>query len=503
VSRWLAPLLAASTLSAPAPAIASPESRQQVVRGHADLVAGRYEDALRSFRAASAADPTDADAALFEGVTLNRLARYPEALSRLERAKALGSVHPDLAFEVGWSLLGTPRWREAIAVLEAYERVRPGRGQTSEFLGRAHFQAGAYDRAEGLFREAMRRAPELGPTTLFYLALLEQARNNPAAAQGHLRALAESAPGDPLIADLKERLAAPAPREARPWRLAVSAGGGHNSNVIALGDRVRPPVNVSSKRSAFARFTLEAGYDWQPTEEDTVSATYSFLSDVYGSLSSYDLLNHSASLAYQRMFPRGVTASLRLSDEFAELGGKSFRNQWTLRPAVAARVTDWLVPEAAYTLAVSEYFFPTTPRFDRDGDSHTAALTAYFTVPGTALTGRAGYFRTWSDTDGADFDSKTHGFTIGLSHPLPWGVTGDFSYTRTSDRYDRANTYAGPAGFGFRRKDGVDSVGIELRRAFLDWLRAYARYDYNHADSNIGVFTYHQHIWSAGVGVEF
>lgn len=508
--RWPARLVLsalAAALAWPLAAGASPESQELVRQGAAALADGKFEEALRRFEAAAQADPSDGEAAFFQGVALNRLGRHAAALDRLHRALALRAPHRDLAFEMGWSLVALQQWRVAIPILERYEVAVPGRGQTSEFLGRAYLGAGELDKAEAKLKEAIQRDPALRPTALFFLVSVEQARGRAEAARRLMETMLRETPEAPLTRTLREqleRLAPPAPPPVvKPWRVTVSASGGFNNNVIALGDDVPLPADISSQRTGFARFTAGLAYDWRLTETQTVTAGYGLLADVYEAVPNFDLFDHFFHLDYRHTFTPDLGGTFRLSDEFTVVGGQDFRNQVGLRPALGYRLFYWLVTELAYSYASSDYFFPTTTAQDRDGKTQTLAWINYLAVPGTQLQARLGYFHTWSDTDGSDFDSRTHGVLVGLSHPLPWRITADVSYTRTFDRYNNPNSLAGPTGFGFSRRDDADTVTVQLARPLSDWLRAYARYDFIKADSNITFFNFKQHVWSFGLVASF
>lgn len=202
------PLLLATALifSLPCIVTASPESRQLILQGHADMAAGNYEESLKKFGAASKADPKDAEALYFEGAALNRLGRFEDALSRLERAGTTGYKGPGLVFDTGWALLRLGRWIDAVVQLEQFEKTIPGRGKTSEFLGQAYFGLKQYDRAEAKLKEAIQRDPELKPTALLHLAALETERNNPQAAERYLETLLKEAPDSPIAKSLKKQM---------------------------------------------------------------------------------------------------------------------------------------------------------------------------------------------------------------------------------------------------------------------------------------------------------
>src|SRR5258706_11846112 len=181
-----------------AAAFASPNPSMLIDAGIEQLKAGRPENALKSFTEATREDPKDAEAPFFAGVALNRLGRAEEALAQLTRAKELGSTHPDLPFEMGWSLLTLRRWDEAIEQLKRYEATNPGRGQTSEFLGRAYLALGKYPQADAAFTEALNRDPDLLPTVSVYRALLRERQGVEAAARDESSTLFRAAPNSPF-----------------------------------------------------------------------------------------------------------------------------------------------------------------------------------------------------------------------------------------------------------------------------------------------------------------
>jgi len=109
-----------------------------------------YPTALRHFTSA-VSGPDGATAFFYLAVTYNRRGQPLAALGSLERAAKMGINHPDLAFERGWAQLEAGRYSEAVEELLAYEQTVPGRGQTSELLGRAYLALGQYTQARATF----------------------------------------------------------------------------------------------------------------------------------------------------------------------------------------------------------------------------------------------------------------------------------------------------------------------------------------------------------------
>ena len=502
-------LLLAFGLAPIAFGLASQTSSDLVARGAAALARQDYSAALTAFDAAAKADPSDAEAAFFQGVALNRLGRHAEALARLERAAKGPSPHADLAFETGWALLGLDRWREAIAQLERHEKAQPGRGQTSEFLGRAHLGLGEYDKAEAELKEATRRDPNLQATARVCLALLEKRRRNVAASREQLKALLREAPATPagrMVRDELERLVrlSASPRRAeKPWHVALSMGGGYDSNVISLGDSAPLPGDISRKHAGFVTLGFDASYDLLATPTDTLTVGYGFQSATYDGLASANAVSHALYADYRHSFTSNLMGGLRVSDAFTRVGGHDFSNQVAVRPALAYRLADWTVSEVSYAFARSDFYAPAPPAQNRDGDSHTLAFVQYFYPRGTKLEARAGVFGTVNRAEGADFDSRACGVVVGLRHPLFWKIAGEVSCTHTWDRADHVNSLPGPGGTPVKRKTRSDSFSVRLTRPFSNALNVYVGYDYSRADANIPFYDYHRHVCSAGVLLSF
>src|SRR3989338_8203741 len=125
----------------------------------------KVNEGLKQSSATLKADPKNSQALLTQGSALNRLGRHGEALAQLARAVKMGSTHPALAFETGWSLMRLGLYPEAIAQLEKYEKMKPGLGQTSEFIGRSHLFLNELDKADAKFTEGLKRDPRLASTT--------------------------------------------------------------------------------------------------------------------------------------------------------------------------------------------------------------------------------------------------------------------------------------------------------------------------------------------------
>lgn len=206
VGRFTLWLAAALVVALPGILAASPQSHDLIVQGAALLEAGKHADALKRFEAASRSDPSDSEAAFFRGAALNRLRQSAAALEALQQADRMGYRGVWLNFEIGWALLRQRRWADAVERLENFEIVAPGRGKTSEFLGRAYLALGELENAEAKLRGAIDRDPRLKPSAMVYLAVLEERRGRPQEARRYRETVVRDAPNSPIARAVAEQL---------------------------------------------------------------------------------------------------------------------------------------------------------------------------------------------------------------------------------------------------------------------------------------------------------
>jgi hypothetical protein len=517
---------------------ASPPATQPFDTGMELLRAGRYDDARGQFEAAAQTDHKDSEARFFLGVALNRLARPAEALEQLEIARKMGNDNPDLPFETGWAEVMLHDWARAVGQLQDYERGHPGRGQTSEFLGRAYLGLKQYSDARKAFDRAVALDPDLKPTVDLYRAELAQAAGNPGESvlAPRLTLIAPAASAAPVSA-LPERygllsptpevlnqplaLAQPAAASAAgPWRLEASVGTGYDSNARGLEADTETSINVppaNGAASVFAQATVDASWHLVNTPAQRTWAGIDVFERAYARQEIHsDFLEPALFLESEHEIARSLLASLRVSDTYTLVDYTSFRNQVGASAAIDWDATSALRLEGSYAYAHNLYLFPfprpeiTTPGtsvetpgnyLDEDAEAHTLTAVVYWTPPGTQLKLRGGYSHTWNFAQGSDFDFHADGLLTGLTAPIPWGITAEIGYAFTVEHYTHINeatmhvTPPRPA----RRHDSIDNLTVRFTRPLGTRLTAYLEFDYNLDASNLGFYHYQQSVIGTGV----
>lgn len=444
---------------------ASTKSSPLVQKGYRYLTEQKFSQALKQFEEASKADSKDGQAYFFQGVVLNRLGRFEEAGKSLDKSKQYGA-HPDFAFERGWAHLGQKEWREAIQILNEFEKKRPGRAQNSEFIGRAYFGLGEYQKAEKYLKKALKQDPKLKKTVDSYLSMMK---------------------GDEVPKDAKGE-------KPQNWKVYGNVGGTYNTNAINLGNNVTRPTNISRQESGLVSATLGGNYRFDLSNSGQLSLGHQVLSNLYEVSNKVNFLDNYTFLQFRYTFDPKKVLGVTVSNDFSIVQTAKFRNQIGLRPIFGWKLTDWLVSEVGYNFGFADYFFPSNANQDRDAHSHTAMLNNYFSVPKTKLRFRLGYSHLWNRAEGSDFDYDGNSLAFAVSHSFFKEITAEVLFAQSWNRYDNVNSLTAST----KRKDDISNFFSQFTYPIIGKLKGFLHAGYTRNKANITTFDYRA--WQGGGG---
>jgi tetratricopeptide (TPR) repeat protein len=454
-------------------------ARDAIQSGADRLTLGDFAGALEEFDAAAARSPADGEAAFFQGVALNRLGRFMEAQRRFEKAGNGGRTSPDFDFELGWSLLGQGRWNEAITSLSAYERRHPGRGQTSEFLGRAHLALGHDAEGARFLDAAVRMDPDLKETADMARALAERNRT-------------------PRMKDDAQIGGTRVP----PFRLrgSVSAGGGYSTNVLGLSNDFANIPGMPKRAAGFFHTGADLAVDWRVDERSTITFSGGVQWLAFDGLSVANILDATAGVDVQHWFSDRWLGRVQAGYEHFEVGGDPYREQWHVRPSVLWRQSDASTTELAGTFVLSDYAAALPPQLIRDSVSYGVELTQHCSLYGGKVRALVGGFVGVEDSEGSEGDGWHVGAKAGVGFTLPLSIEAEGVYSVTFNQFRNPSLLSvNPA----KRRGTEQSIIAQLSRAFPGNFSVYLRYAYQRFDSNVSFYEYDQHLWMAGVRWQF
>ena len=292
-------LVAAALLTvALAPAArASERSAALVSRGLVAYHERDYAHALQAFDDAVAADPNDAEATYYRGVTYGRTDRFESAAADLEHALTLRGTPARARLELGYALFRLGRYDEARAQLGRVQTDPDLAPEASLFLGIIAVRQGRPDDA----RPDLERAaadPRLASAAHYYQGLAAESAGHAEEARENFDWAAEHAPDTEIGQNARrrtEQIGAGTPATKR-YTLYGKLGLMYDSNVVLApsDDSLADAVGIDDEDDGAV--TLEAGgrYDFVQQSDLVVSGGLEIFRSLHFDLGEADLQDHRA-----------------------------------------------------------------------------------------------------------------------------------------------------------------------------------------------------------------
>jgi hypothetical protein len=462
------------------------------------IESGDYEKAFDIARDAYNLTSEKADAALLEGMALNRLGRYDEALAIM--GPAVSPNHPEFVFEIGWAFVGAGQYQKGIDLLKRYDAAYPGRGMTSLLIAEGYLRLHEKAKAAHYFQVAEQRDPALKPSAERMLASGGGSGGRSQGGGGGGNGGGSSQQPWPQS---PSRWFWQGTGSQKSWQVAVSVAGGYDSNVVAQGNGAPLPTGISHQDGGFFYSAVEGHNDFTFSPDDRLRLGYAFQSRTYdGGLGGFNYLDNYLTANYFHVFNQKWEVSLLTGGEFTYIGGNYYNTEPSVRPTLTYKETSWAATDLAYCYAHNSYNTTTGPVIGRRGSTNSILAQQRVQVPDTKLELRAGYSHGWTYSAGTDYDYQSNTVFFGLIYQLPYDTQLQFYYDHEWDAYSHINSLS----FTFppvNRYDDINSLNLYLAHPVTKCLDVFVRYNFNGDDSNISFFKYNDSIVMAGVTAHF
>lgn len=525
-------------------AAADTRSQQHYAKGLVPFQAGQWESAYASFTNAAKADPRDAVARYYRGITGARLGFVQEAINDLEMALQIRPDMQEAVLDLGVLYLDAGEYARAEEWLKRAYDLPDSRFRAAFFLGVTAFRRGDDASALEHFATAA-KDPRLRGVANYYegLTLLRQGKTTPARSAFAKSELAM--PGTPLAAAVKEFDATAMPRRAarpgedRPWSVYGQAGFAYDSNVKLVpssssfknSERTVPGGGVSKdfRGEADGRFQIGAGGRYRFLDADMVtgSVAYDLYQGVHFSNTEYDLSSHRVTVDVATRPDRWYQAGFSTFYNYYGMNYRSFFHEGTMVPWLAFYQGDATATQVYYRLRGRDFTrspferssmpSPTDPSMEvpattpnggfllvpRDSIGNAIGARQLFLLGAVDRVLSVGY--QWSDDDplsrdGTDFAFSTHQLDLEFEAAVRDWFLARLGYAMLIHDYEHPNSRTS---FVYGRNDFEQQLVIHLERPLTDYLTAAVDYYGIFNNSNLDPFEYRRNILSAGVRMQF
>jgi Flp pilus assembly protein TadD len=489
------------------PARANVRSQTLYARGLVPFNDGQWELAYRLFNEAVEADPADALALYYRGLTQARRRMLTLSIQDMEQALQLNPALPHAALDLGIAYFDAGQYAAARTWLQRAREQPADRFTAAYFLGLTLYRLGDYAAAQASLKEA-EPDPELRPSAHYYegLALLKLGR--PDAARGELvetvREEPQSEIGQAARAyaggEVRQPPATVAGARKKPWSVYAGLAFEYDSNVVLAPSDSDVKTAEGISHQSDGRVAIAAGGDYVLLDSDigSVRASYDFYQSVHFRLTEFDLQGHRVRLDAGAQ-PAPVGYGLAFTYDFYALDYQSFFQEGLLTPWVAYAESPDATTQAYYTFRGRDFFRePFNPA--RDGIDNAFGLRQSLALGAVDRVLSFGYQFDYENTTAKDFDVNGHQGDIDLALPVMHLATVQLGYLFRLENYRQPNSRAACA---FRRHDNEHQFAVGLSHDLTPEVALTLAYIGVINNSNLSVFEYDRNIVSGGVQVRF
>ncbi len=493
--------LAAVALGLLLPAVAAASQQSELIysRGLVEFHAQRYTDALRLFEQAVAADPNDAYALYYRGVTRGRLRDFEGAVVDLRAALERQPALKEGTLELGVALVESGHYTEAKPWLEQAEQVPELAPEAALFLGVAQLRLGEDDAARESFSRAAAGRPELQTSARYYQGVAAYQAGRWTESESHFTEVLENSPNTEMGREANEFLRVVRAHQARRYHLRGAVAFEYDSNVrlSPSGDALEE-ANLPNQGRADGRMTVLGGASYVPWRNDDalVSVGYEFFQSGHFKLSEFNLQDHRPYAEFVGRY-RDLTFGLLGRYDYYRLEDDQFLQEGTVSPWVTLLDKGFGRTEFFYRMRRRDFL---DNDFEvRNSFNHAPGIAEVIELDGPNRYVAFGYRYDREDPTRADDISKAFGYdghevSVGVGWILPGEIVSDTSYAFRRELYDPQSNH---------RQDNEHRIIAILYRNITEYMRLTCSYFGTINDSNKDLFQYNRHIGSIGVELRY
>lgn len=499
--------LAAQGQPAPAPATQPATQRAMFSRGAEEEI--QFQEGLlhysrndlpkaaANFRALVAANPADAEAHYYLGLTLLDSKRPAEAVESFNRSLRLDPTPIEVRAARATALIRLKRSDEARADIEALGADPRWQSLSAYLRGQLLYSEGDLEGASRAFAEARALGGEEAAPAEFYEGLTYLRMKDLVRARKAFRQTG-GPDRDPTLGEASRQLdavLAAQQRRAKPWEIQVTTAVEYDSNAILIGSGVSPPEEISDE--ADTRFVLQprGSYSFYRNARTDTGLEGNGYFSFYDDLQDFDVESYQGGPFITHRLGKTWYVSGRYAFNYVESGHDPYMSRNIFTPQVT-----WVQPKFGYTSAFYQLQLrqfngsPSRAELDRDGQIHTLgvvqgiSLGEIFRDAGPANI-ELSYRYEDQQTKGSDFDGSFHNLGAAFYTPLPfWELRADVGVQVSFDGYDNRNTVdnaPGPQPEDEAREDFEVNLVVGVNKELFEWCTARVDYTYTDRDSNI------------------
>lgn len=468
-----------------ASALAAEEDLASISKGLEDFKAGHHEDARKVFEAIVQADPSNADAYYYLGLSLSKLERYSPAATAFENALELNPQLTDVYLSLGIAYYKIKSMDQAEQALKQGVEADPQNSASQFFLGLVYQNKDQDQKSIQYFSKAGELDPDFRQLAFYNVgqAYFNMGRNEDArgAFQQAIDVDPQSDMGEEslkflTIVDRQERA-------ARRWKVQTSAAWEFDDNVTRVEQDVISNVGDFSVNLGF-----QGEYKIVNNPKYEVSLGYDVFQSIFQDLTEFNFQSHGISFSGAHDAD-SWDAGLDYSYTYNLLGNRQFLGIHSISPSFGFSLRPNLYTSFSYTFQDKTFFRIQA----RDANNQALGVTQFYFFMKSKAYLNFSYRVDFEDTSGPQFDYTGHTLNGVLQLPLPFETKVRLSYRFRLKDYQNVTP-----SIGVERKDDKETIRLVLTKKLMKYMNFTLDYRRIEASSNLPAVDFRENIILVG-----